>query len=610
MQQIDYKVIKLVIWDLDDTFWKGTLSEGGIEPVPRNIELVKLLTGNGVVNSICSKNDEAPVDDKLRELDVADLFVFKSVDWTPKGPRISALIKDMGLRPVNVLFLDDNIVNLNEAKHYASDLMIAGPDAIDGMWEYFFKQEPKDLEYKRLNNYKVLEEKQRTRNEYGDNESFLYASNTEVSICNDCHAELSRIHELILRTNQLNYTKLRSSREELRALLSDADVKAGYVKVRDNFGDYGIVGFYAIKDNKCVHFLFSCRTIGQGVEQYVYATLGYPELIVEGKVINDVTKDPAPAWINQRDKKTVSIQKKSLGKIVFKGPCDLQGLTSYLDTDDTINELTYISPTRHNNIEHQGCMVNYIQIPDLKEEDIDYLVSSCIFNDEAMYRTSLFDEDVDIIFLSSLQEQHFGIYQHKTRGYKLAFGEWNHPLTDSQEWKGYISDAVWTSANKFTKDFLEQFRSEWIFLGRQTAEQYIENLRKFMLMVSPAAHICIFLGSEIPYKGEQSEAWKDRDLCHKEINQQIREFAKDYNNIHLIEYTSYVASAKDYTDSIDHFQRYVHYKVSLDINRIIAEVLGAPLKHAGKKKIVLNQLRDMLTSFHVVLLNIKKKIFG
>lgn len=131
-----------------------------------------------------------------------------------------------------------------------------------------------------------------------------------------------------------------------------------------------------------------------------------------------------------------------------------------------------------------------------------------------------------------------------------------------------------------------------------------------MLMVSPAAHICIFLGSEIPYKGEQSEAWKDRDLCHKEINQQIREFAKDYNNIHLIEYTSYVASAKDYTDSIDHFQRYVHYKVSLDINRIIAEVLGAPLKHAGKKKIVLNQLRDMLTSFHVVLLNIKKKIFG
>ena len=104
MQQIDYKAIKLVIWDLDDTFWKGTLSEGGIEPVPRNIELVKLLTGNGVVNSICSKNDEAPVDDKLRELDVADLFVFKSVDWTPKGPRISALIKDMGLRPVNARF--------------------------------------------------------------------------------------------------------------------------------------------------------------------------------------------------------------------------------------------------------------------------------------------------------------------------------------------------------------------------------------------------------------------------------------------------------------------------------------------------------------------------
>ena len=51
------ETIKLLIWDLDETFWKGTISDGEITPVPENIELVKHLTDRGIVNSICSKND-------------------------------------------------------------------------------------------------------------------------------------------------------------------------------------------------------------------------------------------------------------------------------------------------------------------------------------------------------------------------------------------------------------------------------------------------------------------------------------------------------------------------------------------------------------------------
>jgi hypothetical protein len=35
--------IKLVIWDLDETFWKGTLSEEGIIPIQSNIELISLI---------------------------------------------------------------------------------------------------------------------------------------------------------------------------------------------------------------------------------------------------------------------------------------------------------------------------------------------------------------------------------------------------------------------------------------------------------------------------------------------------------------------------------------------------------------------------------------
>ena len=74
--------IKLVIWDLDDTFWSGTLSEGKITPIEANIELINLLTQRGIMNSICSKNDFTPVKTKLSELGVWDLFVFPLIDWS------------------------------------------------------------------------------------------------------------------------------------------------------------------------------------------------------------------------------------------------------------------------------------------------------------------------------------------------------------------------------------------------------------------------------------------------------------------------------------------------------------------------------------------------
>ena len=56
---IDCNKIKLVIWDLDDTFWKGTISEEPVEQISRNIKLVRDLTDRGIVNTICSKNDRA-----------------------------------------------------------------------------------------------------------------------------------------------------------------------------------------------------------------------------------------------------------------------------------------------------------------------------------------------------------------------------------------------------------------------------------------------------------------------------------------------------------------------------------------------------------------------
>ena len=70
-----FEKIKLVIWDLDDTFWKGTISEEEVAVINENVESVKLLTDCGIINSICSKNDYDVAREKLTQLGVWEYFV-------------------------------------------------------------------------------------------------------------------------------------------------------------------------------------------------------------------------------------------------------------------------------------------------------------------------------------------------------------------------------------------------------------------------------------------------------------------------------------------------------------------------------------------------------
>ena len=281
--------IKLVVWDLDDTFWQGTISEETVEIPEKNRALLKNLTDIGIINSICSKNDSAQVTQYLKEQHLATWFVFPSINWKPKGERLKRLIADMQLRTENVLFLDDNPSNLGEAEHVCPGIMTGGPELLARLAADAAAAEKKDPTHQRLAQYRVLEEKHQARETFTSNEEFLYQSNINVRIGHDCMEHLDRIHDLILRSNQLNFTKIRSTPEELRALFTDESVSCGYVTVQDRFGDYGIVGFYALKEKRLLHFVFSCRTLGMGVEQYVYCLLERPELHTAGEVVSDLS---------------------------------------------------------------------------------------------------------------------------------------------------------------------------------------------------------------------------------------------------------------------------------------------------------------------------------
>lgn len=590
---IDFSKIKLIIWDLDDTFWRGTLSEGPVSPIPENISLLHILTDHGVVNSICSKNDDEQTIAKLKELKVDDLFVFKSIDWTPKGQRISKLIKDMGLRPVNCLFLDDNIVNLNEAKFYEKDLMIAEPSIIPELIAYFDNLPVNDVNHKRLKNYQVLEQKQLAKEHASDNLEFLYSSDTRVEIKHDCLAHLDRIYELVNRTNQLNYTKLRSSEEEIVQICQDKSIDTGYVEVSDKFGEYGIVGFYAVQNHKCLHFLFSCRTIGQGVEQYVYAMLNHPQLEAVGEVVNPVTKDHAPKWINQDVLNSTGVNNQKMHqKIILKGACDLKVMSKYLQTDTVIEEFTYTGLKKNNWIEHQNHSVNFLQWHFLSDEIKQELLDECLFNDEEMFKTSIYDDDISIIFLSTMIEPNLGIYQRKKDGLRIAFGEYLYPLTDPKNWDLYINKEIFDAQNNFNKEWLQEFSERYEFVGHLTPIQIVQNVEKLLGKINPQTKLCYMLGSETPFEKNTQHNYDGRHLIYKEINGLMREFAETHDRVLLIDLNDYIRGQEDFTNNINHFKRRVYYEVATKANEYIGTLTGDKLRQKSKLYLYFKSFAD------------------
>lgn len=586
--------IKLIIWDLDETFWKGLLSENTLEVVPGNVSLVKALAALGIISSICSKNDSADVDKLLKELGIDDYFVFKSIDWSPKGKRIKKLIKDVGLRPVNCLFIDDNPQNLAEAKFYEPALLTSGPEIIESLREYVSTHKATDPDLSRLNNYKTLQKKQVAKSEASDNLSFLFNSNIRVQIHRDCLLHLERLHELVLRTNQLNFTKHRSTIEELKALIDDYSVNTGYVTAKDIFGDYGIVGFFAIKNHKAIHFLFSCRTIGQGIEQYVYSLLGYPDIDVIGEVVGTVKKTEAPQWINQKDNVPEQKLNKPHIKIILKGGCDLSSLSEYLQTDSIIEEFTYLAKERGQNMEHINHSTNYLQWHFLPKVAQQELVDECVFNDPSMFHTALYDDDVQIIFLSTMIEPNLGIYRRKKDGFLIAWGEQCYPLTDAQYWNLYINQEVFTAHNAFSKEWLERFRQEYEFIGCLSPDQIVNHARELIEKLNPKTKVCYILGSEIPYLRNSQKSYDERHLVYKAINERFRKLAKENNRILLLDVNDFIRGQEDFTNNINHFQRRIYFQMAKKANEIIASVTGKQLDSPSRLFLLRKSVIDII----------------
>lgn len=154
-----HSAVKLVIWDLDDTLWSGSLAAGTMAPIAAHIDMVHRLVDRGIMCSICSRNDPDAARAALTQLGIWDLFVFPHIQMAPKGKMITKMVADMGLADSDVLFLDNNRTNLKEAQAFNRNLMVAeGSQDLSAMLDLPQLRGSFDPDHSTLRSFKQLEQ--------------------------------------------------------------------------------------------------------------------------------------------------------------------------------------------------------------------------------------------------------------------------------------------------------------------------------------------------------------------------------------------------------------------------------------------------------------------
>lgn len=267
---------KLVVFDLDETLWHGILLEDGADAVtlkPGIRELLEALDGRGILLSISSRN--AP-DDAMRVLDrmgIADYFLCPQIGWVPKSTAVNTIARTLDIGLDTVLFIDDSPFERTEVQTALPMVEAIDSALLSELAAHPRLQVPVTPEAARRRGlYRAqLQRQDAMAGQAGDLYGFLYSCRQELRIITLDEGNRLRVHELVQRTNQLNFSGVHYAREELERLLTEPDSLPLVMRAGDRFGDYGVSGFALVQRQTAGALLvrdmmFSCRLQGKQFE--------------------------------------------------------------------------------------------------------------------------------------------------------------------------------------------------------------------------------------------------------------------------------------------------------------------------------------------------------
>lgn len=295
---------KCLVLDLDNTLWGGVIGDDGLQGIKLGNgsavgeaylsfqRYVLLLKARGVVLAVCSKNDEAnaflPFDEHpemlLKRTDIA-CFV---ANWSDKVANLQTIARTLNIGVDSLVFVDDNPFERNLVREHLPD--VAVPELPDDPAMYV--QVLADASYfeailitqedrQRAAQYQANLERETFKDSVTDISSYIRGLQMELSFQTFDKANLSRIMQLINKTNQFNLTTRRYSEAEVLSIMADTNAMTWQIRLKDRYGDNGLIAIIfgkvnTAKELKLETWLMSCRVLGRQVEDACM------NLVVEG----------------------------------------------------------------------------------------------------------------------------------------------------------------------------------------------------------------------------------------------------------------------------------------------------------------------------------------
>jgi FkbH-like protein len=265
--------VKCLVWDLDNTLWKGTLLEDpSVEVDERAVEIVRELDRRGILSSIASRNEEALALARLEEAGIAEYFLYPQINWNAKDVSVKAIADALNIAVDALAFVDDQPFDREEVAFSLPDVRCYSPADLDSLLDLPDFNPPFVTPESAQRRLMYLADARRAREEIefsGPKEEFLAGLGMTFVISRAGEADLQRAEELTVRTNQLNTTGRTYSYDELRELSGSPGHELLVAELEDRHGSYGKIGLALVEKGADVWtlklLLMSCRVMSRGV---------------------------------------------------------------------------------------------------------------------------------------------------------------------------------------------------------------------------------------------------------------------------------------------------------------------------------------------------------
>ena len=285
---------KALIFDCDNTLWRGILGEDGFENIdmsPHTPEgkpfaevqhLAKELGLRGVIIGLCSKNNPEDIEQvfqKHPDFILKDDIVIKMVNWEDKASNLRRIAASLNIGLDSIVIVDDSDFEINLIKNRLPEVEVVQvpkmihryPETIRLASRLFFQLSQTKEDVQKAEMYKTQARREEEKQKFSDLADYLKSLQMDIEVHVNDSTLLPRMSQLTQKTNQFNLTTKRYTESDIRSIIANGSANVYAIHVRDRFGESGLTGLSIAKkiDNSLAEidtFLLSCRIIGRNIE--------------------------------------------------------------------------------------------------------------------------------------------------------------------------------------------------------------------------------------------------------------------------------------------------------------------------------------------------------